>query len=302
MTQAATFCPRPTQTILAAALLAFFAPHPFTVPPTPQAHARHTGAVEASTPDVGEQPPEPFPVLQRLKHLARLGLDRWHRLGHRGKGVKVAVLDSGFRGYREHLGKALPKQVTVRSFRDDRNLERATASTASSAVRWSMPWHPRPSYSSPTGSRTARRPSSTPQGGHGNKERRSSRAPSSCRAGAMAKAMAPFTTSWPASSAAAKTTVICCVCERGNLAQPLRRHVSRRWQGLHEWRPGRTENLLTPWGDERVSVELCWQEGADEVIVHDTMTGEVVGRDHRDENARGARWCDSCPRAGGRTR
>jgi hypothetical protein len=121
MTQAATLRPHPAQTILAAALLAVLAPHPFTA--APNGPVRHTGAVEASTPDVGELAREPFPMVQRLKYLARLGLDRWHRLGHRGKGVKVAVLDSGFRGYREHLGNALPKRVTVRSFRDDRNLE-----------------------------------------------------------------------------------------------------------------------------------------------------------------------------------
>src|SRR5262249_47933057 len=76
-----------------------------------------------STPDCGEQPPEPFPELQRARLLARLGVDRWYKAGHRGQGVKVAILDSGFRGYRAHLGKALPATAAVRSFRLDGNLE-----------------------------------------------------------------------------------------------------------------------------------------------------------------------------------
>ena len=37
--------------------------------------------------------------------------------------MKVAILDSGFRGYRAHLGKALPDTVLVQSFRADSNLE-----------------------------------------------------------------------------------------------------------------------------------------------------------------------------------
>src|SRR5262249_9335240 len=39
------------------------------------------------------------------------------------KGVKVGVLDTGFRGYRDHLGKELPANVMVKSFRHDGNLE-----------------------------------------------------------------------------------------------------------------------------------------------------------------------------------
>src|SRR4030095_6641731 len=33
-------------------------------------------------------------------------------------------------------------------------------------------------------------------------------------------------------------------------------------KGLHQWARGQNENDLAPWGDERVSVELCWQPGA----------------------------------------
>jgi subtilisin family serine protease len=54
---------------------------------------------------------------------AWLGVDAWHAKGLTGRDITVAVLDSGFRGFRGHLGKALPKQVRARSFRIDGNLE-----------------------------------------------------------------------------------------------------------------------------------------------------------------------------------
>ena len=38
-------------------------------------------------------------------------------------GVKIAVLDGGFRGYKQYLGSALPADVTVRTFRKDGNFE-----------------------------------------------------------------------------------------------------------------------------------------------------------------------------------
>src|SRR5262249_27897694 len=45
-----------------------------------------------------------------------LGVPDWHQAGFKGQGVKVAVLDSGFKGYRSALGKALPASVLTRSF------------------------------------------------------------------------------------------------------------------------------------------------------------------------------------------
>src|SRR6202011_3040173 len=55
--------------------------------------------------------------------LEALNVRAWHEAGYRGLGLKVAVLDSGFCGFRAHLGKALPAQVKTRSFRLDGNLE-----------------------------------------------------------------------------------------------------------------------------------------------------------------------------------
>lgn len=47
------------------------------------------------------------------------GAAAWHRAGFTGQGVKIGVLDLGFDGYRALLGKALPAQVTARSFVSD---------------------------------------------------------------------------------------------------------------------------------------------------------------------------------------
>src|SRR5437016_2839965 len=42
----------------------------------------------------------------QAQRLASLHVTQWHAEGFRGQHVKVAVLDSGFRGYRSQLGKA----------------------------------------------------------------------------------------------------------------------------------------------------------------------------------------------------
>jgi len=51
--------------------------------------------------------------------------DRWHAAGFKGQGVKVAVLDAGFRGYERLLGRELPpaEKVITRSFRADGDIE-----------------------------------------------------------------------------------------------------------------------------------------------------------------------------------
>ena len=60
---------------------------------------------------------------EREAHLAMLGAPEWNEAGFRGKGVKILVLDTGFRGYKDQLGKSLPAKVTARSARKDGNLE-----------------------------------------------------------------------------------------------------------------------------------------------------------------------------------
>ena len=60
---------------------------------------------------------------ERAAFLRELGVLRWHGVGFRGQGVKVAVLDYGFRGYRDKLNRGLPSEVRSRSFRLDGDLE-----------------------------------------------------------------------------------------------------------------------------------------------------------------------------------
>ena len=42
--------------------------------------------------------------------------DAWHRMGYRGQGVKVGVIDTGFQGFSELLGGELPGNVTARCY------------------------------------------------------------------------------------------------------------------------------------------------------------------------------------------
>ena len=50
----------------------------------------------------------------QASHLSLLGVDRWQHTGYRGQGIKIAILDTGFRGYRDQLGKMLPARVQTR--------------------------------------------------------------------------------------------------------------------------------------------------------------------------------------------
>jgi hypothetical protein len=65
--------------------------------------------------------------LRPLKHevtsegVAKTGADKWQALApfHNGVPAKIAILDLGFSGYKSLLGKELPDEVTVKSFRAD---------------------------------------------------------------------------------------------------------------------------------------------------------------------------------------
>src|SRR5206468_3888844 len=43
--------------------------------------------------------------------LAATHLDRLHRLGGRGAGIKLAVIDADFSGYEQYVGKGLPAKT-----------------------------------------------------------------------------------------------------------------------------------------------------------------------------------------------
>src|SRR5687767_1091482 len=89
---------------------------------SPTARRPDSAPVEQAAPTS----PNPVPAEvapERARQLARLGVPRAHAQGCRGQGVTVAVLDSGFRGYRSFLGRGLPASVRAKSFRADGNLE-----------------------------------------------------------------------------------------------------------------------------------------------------------------------------------
>jgi subtilisin family serine protease len=54
-----------------------------------------------------------------------IGANLWHDAGIKGQGVKVAIVDGGFRGYQRLLGSELPpaERVIVRSFNRDEDIE-----------------------------------------------------------------------------------------------------------------------------------------------------------------------------------
>jgi subtilisin family serine protease len=239
-----------------------------------------TGAEEA-TPDSLAAAGSGVPARQRSQIMAQLGVDRWYKLGYRGRGVKVAVLDSGFRGYRAHLGTTLPARVTVRSFRSDHNLEARDSqhgilcaevihTLAPDAELLLANWDPDQPDEFIEAARWARQqgarviscslimPSwSDGEGGGPVNE-------------ALAEILGPGTGRGD----------LLAFASAGNTAQ---RHWTGRFRdngrGLHEWQAGQVDNELIPWGNERISVEMCWQPGANyELSVWDAATGAEVGR------------------------
>ena len=87
-------------------------------------------AREALTRAVGagrlEEPLLAVPLQSSQLSRGLLGVDRWREAGFTGYGVKLAVLDGGFRGYAARLGTTLPSDVVARSFRVGVDLDSGT--------------------------------------------------------------------------------------------------------------------------------------------------------------------------------
>lgn len=206
-------------------------------------------------------------------HLALLGVDRWHAAGFRGKGVKVAILDSGFRGYRSHLGRGLPEQVTARSFRFDGNLEARDSehgilcgevvhALAPDAELLFANWEPDSSDQFVAAVRWAR------------------------KNGAMVITCSVISPGWSDGEgggtvhrelAKALDGAVFTACA-GNVAE---RHWWGKFNpdrdGYHQWSRGNIANRLKPWSDERVTVTLSWQGKADfDLFVIDRDSGRRV--------------------------
>ena len=194
----------------------------------------------------------------RQQHLERLGLPAWHERGYRGQGVKVAILDSGFRGYRAFLGKGLPSTVTTRSFRLDHDLEARDSqhgilcaevvhTLAPQAELLLATWEPDSPRAFLDAVKWAR------------------------SAGARVISCSLIMPGWsdgegggPVHQALRRllgsgtgADDVLCFASAGNTAQ---RHWAGRFRpdmiGRHQWQPGQPCNELTPWGTERVAVEI----------------------------------------------
>jgi subtilisin family serine protease len=218
---------------------------------------------------------------ERAALLARLGADHWHAAGARGRGVKVLVIDSGFRGWRSQVGAVLPSQVLTRSFRADAALDARDSShgvlcgeiihaLAPDAQLLFANWEPDD-------------PDSFVRAVEWGK-----------RQGARLISCSVIMPCWsdgegggPVHAALARlmgsgrivTDLLGFACA-GNTAQ---RHWTGPFRagadGSHEWAPGLTANVVTPWDEERVSVELCHRSGAAFTLqAVNTATGVEAGR------------------------
>jgi subtilisin family serine protease len=213
---------------------------------------------------------------QRVKLLEKVGVEAWHARGLRGKGVKVAILDSGFRGYRDYLGKTLPAKITVKSFRSDGNLE---AKDSQHGILCGEVIH---SLAPDADLLFANWESDTP-------EKFLEAVRWAKKEGAKVISCSMIMPAWGDGEGGgpihAELTRILgsdmlCVASAGNTAK---RHWYGAFQpdanGCHEWRGGCPDNYIAPSGEERVSVELTWKAGPNYVVVvYDDDGGAEVAR------------------------
>jgi subtilisin family serine protease len=218
--------------------------------------------------------------VQLAKQLTLLGAANWHESGIRGQGIKVAILDTGFRGYKDLLGKSLPPRIATHCFRSDGNLEGRDSqhgllcaevihAIAPDAELLLVTWDPEESDGFLDAVRWAREqgarllscsvimPTWSDCEGNGRVHRE------------LAKLL----------SEGGNHKDALCFASAGNTAQ-------RHWcgafhdsgDGWHEWARGQMDNELRPWGTDPVSVELIWSGGDYELVVVDATRNVEVGR------------------------
>jgi subtilisin family serine protease len=238
------------------------------------------GAAQEATPESGVPASSVAPARQRAQLLARLGVDRWHTAGYRGQGVRVAILDSGFRGFRARLGMELPAQVITHSFRRDGDLEARDSqhgilcaevihALAPDAELLFLNWDADRPDQFLEALRWAR--------AQGAKVVTCSLIMPSWSDGEGGGAVNDEVTRLLGDGKAVGDVL--CFASAGNTAQ---RHWSGTFRpdgaGLHQWRRGQTNNSLKPWGTERVGVELYGRTGLPLTLsVFDATTGATIG-------------------------
>ncbi|MFL5328266.1 MAG: S8 family serine peptidase [Gemmataceae bacterium] len=212
--------------------------------------------------------------------IARLGVDRWHWAGLRGRGVKVAILDTGFRGYRNYLGGSLPADTAARSFRFDGDMEAKDSqhgiycaevihAIAPEAEILLACWQPDSPESFVAAVKWAKRRGAKiiscsvimPCWGDGE------------GGGSVHEALRHIL-----GDGHAADDVLAVACA-GNVAH-------RHWYGAfrggpgsdHHWPNGSIDNNLRAWGDELVSVEICRPTGGGYCLQVVNETGKELGR------------------------
>ena len=234
----------------------------------------------AHQPAAGRDPPATASP-ERAQFLARLGADRWQAAGVSGRGVTVLIVDSGFRGWHSYLGQVLPSAVLTKSFRTDNSLEARDSchgvlcgevihALAPDAELLFANWESDDVASFVHAVEWGKQ--------HGARVLSCSVIMPCWSDGEGGGPIhAALTRVMGTGEAAGDMLGIACA---GNTAQ---RHWSGRFRrgadGCHEWVPGQTWNAVTPWGEDRVSVELCCPLGAGYAVqVVNTVTGTEIGR------------------------
>jgi subtilase family protein len=243
------------------------------------------------SPDAHEQELGLEQLRDRDGRLARLGVTRWHEQGYTGQGVRIAILDSGFRGYRAFLGKELPARTRTQSFRRDKNLEGKDSMhgiLCAEIAHLFAPeseillanWEPDDSESFLDAVGWAR------------------------ENGAQIISCSLIMPGWSDGEGGGPVHAnLAHLLGTGDHAGDLLffactgNTAERHWagslqpngEGYHQWKQGVTSNRIRPWGTDRVAVELCSLQGIElHLRVIDVDSGETVGEC---DNQGGSRSC-----------
>jgi Subtilase family len=237
--------------------------------------------LDESTPDSDCPGDDQDPDERRREILAGLGVNSWYSRGDKGHGVKVAILDSGFCGYRAHLGHALPSHVTARSFRPDGNLE---AKDSQHGILCAEVIHT-----------LAPEADLLLANWEGDQPEQFLDAVRWAKAqGAHVISCSVIMPTWSDGEGGGNVhQELTKILGNGEGADDQLMFASagntalRHWggtfhdggNGWHDWGQGRQENRIHPWGCERISLELCCPPGSRyELRVEDITARTVVGR------------------------
>jgi hypothetical protein len=216
---------------------------------------------------------------ERAQHVRLLGADRWQKAGYRGQGVKIAILDSGFRGYRYYLGSALPSRIQIRSFRTDTDLE---AKESQHGILCGEVIHAlAPDAELLFANWDADRPDEFLHAVRWAHDQ-----------GARILSCSLIMPSWSDAEGGGpvhaelsriigdgrdRNDLLFFACAGNTAERHWSGHFHSAADGCHQWEPGHEENELTPWSSEEVSVELCSVADARfEVCVDDETSGLEV--------------------------